>query len=249
MAATTTYTVDPNIDPRYAAVVAGIQAQEKAARNQADFVRKQAEADLAYRLGQIDMQAPGERRRLDANQLARGVYRSGETERRRGELSADVMDRQERARYAAMTAQSGAFTTLAQQLADLASRRAAEEGDSRRRVMDYQERLRQQARAEEEARKRIAAVTPTTTAPAPAAGGGGGGGGASGGGGGGGGAPRSTGGGTPTYNSPAEYQRAVEAYMAAVARNQAAAAKAAAPPRPSRPTTNKIQGVAGRYYT
>lgn len=230
------YAINPADDPRYLAVLAGLAEQEAAAKRGAERTKAQADADLAYQQARLDMEKPVAGKRLDASMLSRGVFRSGEADRRRGDLSADFLDRLERARYATTQTRSSADANLETSLADLAVRRAAELGDATTRVRTRQEQLRQQARDEEAARTRIAEQAALT----PAATGGGGGGG-------------DTGSGGGAITDPAEYARQAEAYAAAVARSAAPAPRptaSAPPPRrpappPRRPTTPRP--ITGRY--
>jgi hypothetical protein len=211
------YTLNPMEDPRYAAVIAGLTEQENVAKRGTERTKAQADADFAYQQERLDMEKPGAQRRLDASMLSRGVFRSGEADRRRGDLSADFLDRLERARYAATQTRSGADANLETSLADLAVRRAAETGDATTRVRSRQEELRQQASAEEAARSRIA-----EQAAMPTGGGGGGGGGTSGGGGG--------------YDSPDAYAQAALAYQRATTPAPTTTYQAPAPtPMPTRP--------------
>jgi hypothetical protein len=206
---------DPTKDPKFAAIIAGLLGQETTVETEAQRRKAQADADLEYVLGRLGIEKPGAEKRVNASLLSRGIFRSGEADRRRGELAADFLDRGERARYSATQAKSGADAWREGQLADLAVRKAAEVGDSQVRVRTYDEQVAERARQEQAAHDRIA----ETAAPAAAAAGGGGGGGASG------------------AADPAEYARQAEAYAAAIAaQNQPAAAQTRTTPLPRRPS-------------
>jgi hypothetical protein len=210
---------DPTKDPKFAAIIAGLLGQETTVETEAQRRKSQADADLEYVLGRLGIEKPGAERRVNASLLSRGIYRSGEGDRRRGELAADFLDRGERARYAATQSKSSADAWQQGQLADLAVRKAAEVGDSQVRVRTYDEQVAERARAEQAAHDRIA-ETAATAAPAAAGGGGGGG-----------------GGGASGAANPDEYARQAEAYAAALAAQQPAAPRTQAPrtPMPTRP--------------
>jgi hypothetical protein len=231
---------DPTKDPKFAAVIAGLLGQETTVQTEAERRKAQADADLEYVLERLGIEKPDAERRVNASLLSRGIYRSGEGDRRRGDLAADFLDRTERARYSATQAKSSADAWRETQLADLAVRKAAEVGDSQVRVRTYDEQVADRARAEQEAHDRIA----ETAAPAAAGGGGGGG---------------SGGGGASGAANPDEYARQAEAYAAAIAaQQQPAAPRQQAPrtPMPSRPAppaprrtqpVTPLRPLVGRY--
>jgi len=87
-------------DAGYAAWLA--QAKLRGSNTQADAKMRKAQSDEAYRqaLQDIELQGTNGRRTLQGNMLQRGIFRSGETDRRRTEFDAAIEQGKERSKTA-----------------------------------------------------------------------------------------------------------------------------------------------------
>jgi len=87
-------------DAGYAAWLA--QAKLRGSNTQADAKMRKAQSDEAYRqaLQDIELQGTNGRRTLQGNMLQRGIFRSGETDRRRTEFDAAIEQGRERSKTA-----------------------------------------------------------------------------------------------------------------------------------------------------
>jgi len=99
-------------DPEFDAFRAKYDYSKFNAQADADQRRRKAEEDYASALKSLELQGTAGRTNLDTSMLSRGVYKSGETHRRRGELESTLL--QGRA-----AADTGKANALGQVSADL----------------------------------------------------------------------------------------------------------------------------------
>lgn len=93
----TAYPYATGKDPTYDAWKAQADYRRVGAQTDAEFARKQAEQNYQLALSQLAEQGTRGARNIDTSMLGRGVYRSGETNRRQAELSAEVLKGRENA--------------------------------------------------------------------------------------------------------------------------------------------------------
>lgn len=87
----TAYTQPKGKDPEFDAFQAKYDYTKSNLTADADMRRKKADEDYQAALASLEQQGTYSRRNLDTNMLSRGVFRSGETNRRRGELEASLL--------------------------------------------------------------------------------------------------------------------------------------------------------------
>jgi hypothetical protein len=203
-------TPDPSADPRYAAVASALEGQVAAARRNTQLAKEKAAGDYAYQQALLQREKPMAQRNLAGSLLSRGVYRSGQAERKGGELEADYMLRDASARNSMTTAQNAADAGLTQQIGEYEGRVATERADAVGRLTEAARVAEERQRAIAEQDRQIAESKAQVNKDNP---------------------------GLVTYDTPEAFAAAAQAYADAVARNEAAAAQAAAyhPPAPRSP--------------
>lgn len=222
-------TPDPNADPRFAGVLAALTGERQAAQRNAELRKREAETNFAYEQALLGRQKPEAQRNLDRGQLARGVFKSGETQRKRGQLEGDFLMREGAARNAMLARQNAADADLSSTLAGLGAREATERGDAIGRLNEQTRLAEERARAIAEQDRQIALQTAEIAKiePPPPA--------------------------TPTYDTPDAYAAAANAYAAALAQQQAPAPaprtppRRPQPPRPPAPQRTPLRPISGRY--
>lgn len=123
-------------DPTWDAFVAAYTA--KAATANADAERQRTALDTEYNAGvaSLDFQAPGQRRDLEASLLQRGVGRSSQAIRRRGELEGEFLSRRNAADTARQEGKDSIDSALLRELTGYAAEREAQIAASRLRLLE-----------------------------------------------------------------------------------------------------------------
>lgn len=87
----TAYTQPKGKDPEFDAFQAKYDYTRSNLTADADMRRKKADEDYQAALASLEQQGTYSRRNLDTNMMSRGIFRSGETNRRRGELESTLL--------------------------------------------------------------------------------------------------------------------------------------------------------------
>lgn len=131
----TVYNPTPGSDPDWDAYMATFTAQVAQRNAEAAMARNRLQTEYDAGVAQLDYQAPGARKDLEASMLSRGVGRSGEAVRRAGELESDIYSQRAAADRARLEGYQTIDQGLTGNLTDLAAQREAAIADSRLRLL------------------------------------------------------------------------------------------------------------------